>query len=262
MDIETIGADPWRIPIAKGSDHRRMLRIHQILVVVILLVTADGRIAVLAASEAKSSTAGDIGGADGTTPCRSAYPRSPRGSCKPSPTVSSVAVTTALSKIGYPENVCLAVVREAMANDMPAEFFTRLIWQESRFNPRARSYQGAEGIAQFMPATARWRGLNDSYDPFQSLHQSARWLAQLRQQFGNVGLAAAAYNAGPARTQAWLSGRSNLPAETRRYVRIVTGRSAEDWARSDTMNEDTGKLKIVPCSEIARAMRIIFTRRP
>jgi hypothetical protein len=108
-------------------------------------------------------------------------------------------------RTSFIEAVCSAIAREAMASNLPAEFFTKLIWQESRFNPRARSYKGAEGIAQFMPGTARWRGLEDSYDPFKALHKSARWLAELRDQFGNVGLAAAAYNAGPGRIRSWLS---------------------------------------------------------
>lgn len=148
--------------------------------------------------------------------------------------------------------ICLAVGREAMANDLPAEFFTRLIWQESRFNPDARSHVGAEGIAQFMPGTARWRGLANTYDPFQALRESARWLAELRKQFGNLGLAAAAYNAGPGRIQSWLSGRASLPAETRYYVRVITGHSADEWSQQKAKDDDNRVLKIIPCNEIAK----------
>jgi len=148
------------------------------------------------------------------------------------------------------EAVCSAIAREAIANDLPVEFFTKLIWQESRFNPRARSYKGAEGIAQFMPGTARWRGLEDSYDPFQALHKSARWLAELRDQFGNVGLAAAAYNAGPGRIQSWLSGRASLPSETRHYVRITTGMSADKWSQPRVTDGDDLAPKTIPCKTI------------
>jgi hypothetical protein len=147
--------------------------------------------------------------------------------------------------------VCIALGREAMANDLPAEFFTRLIWQESRFNSHARSYVGAEGIAQFMPGTARWRGLADAYDPFQALRESAKWLGELRQQFGNLGLAAAAYNAGPGRIQRWLAGHTSLPLETRRYVRIVTGHSAEEWSQHDII-ESGRPLQVIPCNAIAK----------
>ena len=106
-----------------------------------------------------------------------------------------------------------------------------LIWQESRFSPTAVSQAGAQGIAQFMPATARWRGLINPFDPHWSIRESARWLGELRAQFGNLGLAAAAYNAGPRRIEDWLTGKRGLPRETKAYVRIVTGLAAEEWAR-------------------------------
>ena len=126
---------------------------------------------------------------------------------------------------------CLALAKAAAAHDLPLDFFVRLIRQESNFDPNSVSHKGAQGIAQFMPGTARWRGLADPFEPSQSLYESARWLRELREQFGNLGLAAAAYNAGPGRVQDWLAGRGGLPGETRAYVRIITGRAAEAWAR-------------------------------
>jgi Transglycosylase SLT domain len=118
----------------------------------------------------------------------------------------------------------------AAANDLPVEFFTRLIWQESRFKPEAVSRAGAQGVAQFMPGTARLRGLEDPFDPIQAIAKSAQLLRDLRLEFGNLGLAAAAYNAGPGRVRDWLGGRRPLPRETQAYVRLVTGHSAEEWA--------------------------------
>jgi len=50
---------------------------------------------------------------------------------------------------------------------------------------------GAQGIAQFMPRTADWRGLADPFDPIAALHHSASYLGDLRKRFGNLGLAAA-----------------------------------------------------------------------
>ena len=86
-----------------------------------------------------------------------------------------------------------------------------------------------------MPATARERGLVDPFDPFEAIPKSAELLKAYRDRFGNLGFAAAAYNAGPQRVRDWLSGRATLPAETRDYVAKVTGRSAEDWRRSGDM---------------------------
>ena len=51
----------------------------------------------------------------------------------------------------------------------------------------------------------------------------------LRDQFGNLGLVAAAYNAGARRVMQWLERRRSLPRETRGYVLHVTGRSVQEW---------------------------------
>src|SRR5688572_17522147 len=126
--------------------------------------------------------------------------------------------------------LCRLIEDAAGAQQMPIAFFTRLIWQESRFRTGATSPKGAQGAAQFMPGTAAERGLADPYDPEQAIPKSAELLADLRQRFGNLGLAAAAYNGGPARVEAWLEGRGSLPGETRNYVTAITGRTADDWA--------------------------------
>ena len=133
------------------------------------------------------------------------------------------------------DSVCLMIESAARANDLPLEFFARVIWQESRFQPgvvgpRTRSGARAQGIAQFMPRTAAERGLLDPFDPVQALPKSAEFLRELAGQFGNLGLAAAAYNAGPQRVREFLSGARPLPAETRHYVFAITGISVDIWA--------------------------------
>lgn len=123
----------------------------------------------------------------------------------------------------------------ATAHGLPMEFFARVIWQESRFDARAvgpvtRSGQRAQGIAQFMPGTAAERALLDPFDPVQALPKSAEFLRELRAEFGNLGLAAAAYNAGPQRVRNFLSRSGFMPSETRNYVIDITGISVEEWA--------------------------------
>lgn len=135
------------------------------------------------------------------------------------------------------ESLCLMLEAAAKAHDLPVPFLVSVIWRESRFNPRAvgpktRSGARAEGIAQFMPGTASEQGLSDPFDPLQALPKAAAFLERLRQQFGNLGLAAAAYNAGPARVQRWLAGTRQMPAQTRAYVQAVTGRKVEEWAKA------------------------------
>jgi len=129
------------------------------------------------------------------------------------------------------DDICRTLAQAATDNELPEEFFTRLIWQESRFDPAAVSPAGAQGIAQFMPQTAAMRGLANAFEPLEALRESAGYLRELRTTFrGNLGLAAAAYNAGPGQVEAWLAGRRRLPFETQAYVRIITGYAAEAWA--------------------------------
>src|SRR5262249_61531540 len=110
---------------------------------------------------------------------------------------------------------CNALAAAAAENDLPVDFFTKLIWQESRFDPAALSPAGAQGVAQFMPATASWRGLANPFDPVEAIAKSAKLLHDLRHEFGNLGLAAAADDAGPGRVRGWLCGRRGLPADAR-----------------------------------------------
>lgn len=94
--------------------------------------------------------------------------------------------------------------------------FQALVWQESRFNPRARSHKGAIGYAQLMPGTAAKLGVNPN-DPVQNLDGGARYLLLQLQTFRSPMLALAAYNAGPGAVQKY---RNSVPPyrETREYV--------------------------------------------
>jgi hypothetical protein len=150
------------------------------------------------------------------------------------------------------DDICRAIEQDAAENQIPVEFFARVIWQESRFNAQAVSRKGAQGIAQFMPSTADWRGLANPFDPIEALKNSAGYLHDLKAQFGNLGLAAAAYNAGPARVAAWLAKRRGLPDETRNYVAIITGWTADEWASpSPPQTAETTIPQGVPCTRLA-----------
>jgi Transglycosylase SLT domain len=151
-------------------------------------------------------------------------------------------------------NLCDALGAAAAANELPVNFFTRLIWQESRFKPDAISRKGAQGIAQFMPATARASGLENPFNPLEAITKSGQLLGDLRREFGNLGLAAAAYNAGSGRVHDWLGRARQLPQETRTYVRIVTGRSVEEWAGGSETNLVEMPSVEVPCDLPAAAL--------
>jgi hypothetical protein len=137
-------------------------------------------------------------------------------------------------KTAYQDSICLMIESAARDHGLPIDFFARVIWRESRFKadavgPVTRSGERAQGIAQFMPGTAAERRLLDPLNPVQALPKSAEFLQQLRAQFGNLGLAAAAYNAGPRRVREWLDGTGPMPQETRNYVLAITGMTVEDW---------------------------------
>lgn len=158
------------------------------------------------------------------------------------------------------EAMCLMVESAAAAHGLPLEFFARVIWQESRFQPDAvgpvtRNGQRAQGVAQFMPGTASERRLLDPFDPVQALPKSAEYLSELRAQFGNLGLAAAAYNSGPRRVQEWLAGTGGLPAETRNYVLAVTGTPAEDWAAAGRNVGTTDRAPRSGCRELMALLK-------
>jgi soluble lytic murein transglycosylase-like protein len=126
---------------------------------------------------------------------------------------------------GNSVSICQLVESAAAANGLPFEFFARVIWQESRFRsdaigPMTRSGAQAQGIAQFMPLTAAERLVRNPLDPAQALPKSAEFLRDLRSKFGNLGLAAAAYNAGPGR----------VGSRCRSRIQRTSGRAG--WAAS------------------------------
>jgi hypothetical protein len=158
------------------------------------------------------------------------------------------------------EAMCLMIESAARAENLPLEFFARVIWQESRFQsdavgPVTRSGQRAQGIAQFMPGTASERRLLDPFDPVQALPKSAEFLNELRNQFGNLGLAAAAYNAGPKRVQDWLAGSGYMPQETRNYVAAITGSTVDEWATAGKNGKMPDRAPTTSCRELMALLR-------
>ncbi|MGH6866621.1 MAG: lytic transglycosylase domain-containing protein [Methyloceanibacter sp.] len=156
--------------------------------------------------------------------------------------------------------VCPLMQQQAEARGLPPMPFVRLIWRESRFNPQAVSPKGAQGIAQFMPGTADDRGLDDPFEPQSAIMHSASLLSDLKREFGNFGLAAAAYNAGEERVRGWLAGNGGLPGETRAYVLFVTGRLAEDWKLPETELPDALKTEGNSVQESCRKLAPLVVR--
>lgn len=106
--------------------------------------------------------------------------------------------------------------------DLSPALIEALVWQESRWRANARSHAGARGLAQLMPGTARYLGV-DPDDPFANLEGGARYLREQLDRFdGNLEKALAAYNAGPGRVID-AGGIPNI-RETKLYVAAIMGR--------------------------------------
>ena len=89
-----------------------------------------------------------------------------------------------------------------------------------------------------MPGTAAMRGLANSFDIEQAIPASAAYLGELKTGFGNLGLAAAAYNAGENRVSRWLSSGGFLPLETESYVLDIMGEPADNFVEADLCRHD------------------------
>ncbi len=152
--------------------------------------------------------------------------------------------------------ICVLIETAAKAQNLPVAFLTRLIWQESSFHVDAVSPAGAQGVAQFMPGTAAERGLVNPYDPEEAIPKAAEYLADLKTQFGNLGLAAAGYNAGPTQVASWLAGSGGLPFETRDYVLAVTGHVVEEWtAGGAAAKQSDAAIPNASCADAVASVR-------
>lgn len=137
--------------------------------------------------------------------------------------------------------ICDLIETHADATGMSPDFFARLIWKESRFDERALSPVGAQGIAQFMPYTARERGLEDPFDKAEAIRHSSLYLRDLRAELGSWGLAAAAYNGGINRVKRWMASGGRLPYETEDYVLSITAHPAS-WFRDEVREAEVTPL--------------------
>jgi len=94
-----------------------------------------------------------------------------------------------------------------------------IVLAESNGNPNAVSPDGAIGLGQLMPSTARSLGVENPFDPIENLRGTARYFSNLLKTFKNVDLALAAYNAGPGSVERF----NGIPpySETINYIRRV-----------------------------------------
>lgn len=122
------------------------------------------------------------------------------------------------------QNYADEIKRASEANGIPDGILYRLIKTESDFNPYAEnSESGAYGISQFMPDTAKEKGV-DPHDPHASIAAAAVYLRELYDHFGSWDQAIEAYNWGPGNVDRWIAKGEDpeaMPLETKNYVARV-----------------------------------------
>ena len=110
-----------------------------------------------------------------------------------------------------------------------------------------------------MPGTARMRGLKNSFDISEAIPASAAYLGELKRDFGNLGLAAAAYNAGESRVSRWLGSGGFLPLETENYVLDVMGEPAENFSDRTYAGTIQPLDKTLGFREACRSMPVVMS---
>lgn len=122
----------------------------------------------------------------------------------------------------------MAILLAGERNGVDPRLLHAVIWQESKYDMRARSHAGAQGLMQLIPATASRFNCQNMSDPVQNIEAGTRYLRFLLERFnGNVVLALAGYNAGEGSVDKY----NGVPpySETQNYVRIITSRYGKTY---------------------------------
>jgi hypothetical protein len=115
------------------------------------------------------------------------------------------------------------------AEGLDVGFFARLLVARVAVRRLGREPCGRAGDRAVHAGDGRLRGLADPFNPAEAILASADYLKDLEREFGNLGMAAVAYNAGEERAARFLAGETGIPGETRAYVAVITGHGGEAW---------------------------------
>jgi len=116
-------------------------------------------------------------------------------------------------------DIAPVIAAAATAQQLKPSLLRAVMRQESAFRPCAVSPKGAMGLMQLMPETVEQLHVADPFDPAENAHAGAKYLKQLLDRFhGDLKLALAAYNAGPARVE---DNAVPAPPETQTYVQQI-----------------------------------------
>jgi soluble lytic murein transglycosylase len=132
------------------------------------------------------------------------------------------------ARIRYPLKYETIIRAHARNYELDPALLAAVIYQESRFDPKAQSSSGALGLMQLLPSTAqgiairtggsRFR-VDDLYDPELNVRYGSWYLRHLLRKYGDEKTALAAYNAGQTNVDRWLAEGGGIRfQETRHYV--------------------------------------------
>jgi soluble lytic murein transglycosylase-like protein len=142
------------------------------------------------------------------------------------------------------------IFRAAERQGLDPRFVHAVIWQESKYKPRALSHAGAQGLMQLMPATARRFGCDHANDPAENVEAGTKYLSWLLKRFnGDITLALAGYNAGEGAVDKY----NGVPPynETQNYVRRITARYGKTY--HPVLSPEQARLAFQPGSESGTA---------
>jgi soluble lytic murein transglycosylase-like protein len=141
-------------------------------------------------------------------------------STDPTQAVVTQQSVTPVPAIVPPPEIDRIVNANARAWGVDPALVKAIIANESGFDANATSKTGAQGLMQLEPGTAGELGVDNAYDPLQNISGGTRYIRGLLDRFhGDVRLAVAAYNAGPATVERY----NGVPpySETQAYVENV-----------------------------------------
>ena len=145
---------------------------------------------------------------------------------------ASVTSSGSTAKLPFtvPEDLKPVFQKAAEKYNIDYNILVSVAYAESNFHSGSTSKSGAMGIMQLMPATAKYLGVKDAYDPEQNIMGGARYLAEKFNQHGSVKLGLAAYNAGSNAVKKY----NGVPPynETQNYVKKILGCIGTDGSES------------------------------
>ncbi|MDH1270514.1 lytic transglycosylase domain-containing protein [Rhizobium pusense] len=157
------------------------------------------------------------------------------------PLANKTQTTRTATVVASPDPLADHIAEAARRFAIPERWIRAVMRVESAGDMHARSHAGAMGLMQIMPET--WAELrerygleSDAYSARDNITAGAAYMREMLDRYGNIGAMLAAYNAGPRRYDAYISGGRPLPAETRSYVAMLAPLLGADEQDGGTFN--------------------------